>query len=130
MFQFLVLRRPRANHTSGYTNYGRMRGHGFNNDGTGSDLYMVANGYVAEDLRAGANDHAIADRRMPFPLFFARTAQRHSLVDQNVIANLGGFADDNAIAVVNEKPAPDARTWVDLDSGKETAKLRNDPRQE
>jgi hypothetical protein len=58
------------------------------------------------------------------------TAERYALVDQHVIADLAGFADDDAGAVVDEKTPSDARARMDFDVGKKAAELRNHSRQE
>jgi hypothetical protein len=123
VLQFLVLCRTGANYASRNTDYGRMCRHGLYYDRTGANLYMVANSYVAQDLCSRADDDAVADRRMPFPLFFTRAAQRHALINENIVSDFGGLADDNAIAVIDEESAADACAGVDLDPGKKPSEL-------
>ena len=47
------------------------------------------------------------------------------MIDKAVIADLGGFADDYAHAVVDDEAAADLRAGVDLDAGSVAADLRD-----
>ena len=71
----------------------------------------------AEQLRAGADHHLVADRRVALAAREARAAERDALVHRHVVADLGGLADHDAGAVVDEEAAPDLRGRVDLDAG-------------
>jgi hypothetical protein len=84
---------------------------------------------VAQDLGSGAHDNVVAEGGMTFAFFLAGAAQRDTLVNQAVVADLGSLADDNTHAMVDEEPAADCRAGMDLDSRKETADLRDDTRQ-
>jgi len=55
----------------------------------------------------------------------ARTAERHALIEQAVVADLGRLADDDAGAVVDDEAAADRRAGVDLDPGPELRPLRH-----
>ena len=55
------------------------------------------------------------------------SAERDPVVDHHVVADLGGFADHHAHAVVDEEPAPDGRAGMDLDAGEEARELRQHP---
>ena len=46
----------------------------------------------------------------------ARAAQRNALIDGHIIADDGRFADDHAVAVVDEHPAADLRAGVNLNA--------------
>ena len=50
-----------------------------------------------------------------FAVIFARTSQGHALIQGAVVADLGGFPNDHAHAVVDEQPFPDLGGGVDLD---------------
>src|SRR5581483_6738907 len=95
-----------------------------------TDLYVVADFDVAEYLRARSDRYIVPERRMPFPLLAACTAQGDALVKQHVVADLGGFADHDARPVINEKTPADGGAGVNLNLRKETADLRNNPRHE
>src|SRR5258706_7639356 len=59
----------------------------------------------------------------------ASTAQRHALVNQHVVADLGSLADHHAHAVVDEEAPPDAGPRVDVDTSHGAGKLRDHARQ-
>ncbi len=50
-------------------------------------------------------------------MFLTRTAEGHVLIEQHVVADFGGFADDDAHAMVNEEALADAGSGVDLNAG-------------
>ena len=56
-------------------------------------------------------------------------AQRNVLVDRDVVADLGAFAD-HAEAVVEEETLADLRTGMDVDPGQETREMVDQPRKE
>ena len=76
-------------------------------DGVGADAAVVADRDRPEDLRAGADRHAVADRRVALAALEAGAAERHALVDRDVGADLGGLADHHAGRVVDEEPGAD-----------------------
>src|SRR5687768_230858 len=84
---------------------------------------MVANSDIAENLCAGSYDDAITNCRVPFTFFFARAAERDALINQNAVTDLGCLADDYAVTMVNEEPAPDSRPRVNFDAGQKTREL-------
>ena len=57
-------------------------------------------------------------------------AERHAVVDHDVVADLGGLADDHAHAVVDEEPPADGRAGMDLDAGEEPGQLGDQPGRE
>ena len=63
-------------------------------------------------------------------LVLAGAAQGDSVVDEAVVSHLGGLADDDAHAVVDDQPAADLGPGVDLDAGPEPAPLGDEPGQE
>ncbi len=58
----------------------------------------------------------------------AGAAERHALIQQHVVADLGGFADHHAHTVIDKKPATDAGAGMDLDSGEKARQLRDQAR--
>ena len=46
-----------------------------------------------------------------------RAAQRNALINGHIVADDGGFADDHAVAMVDEHPAPDLRAGVNFNAG-------------
>ncbi len=87
------------------------------------DLGMIADADVAEHLRAGADHHSVADGGVALAGILARAAERHALVKQHVVANLGGLPDYYTGAVIDEEAPSDAGSWVNLDSGEGARKL-------
>ncbi len=68
-------------------------------------------------------------RWVALAVVLARAAQGHAVVDQAVIPHLGGLADDDAHAVVDDQAASDLGPGVDLDARPETAPLGHAPGQ-
>ena len=67
---------------------------------------------------------------MPLASLFAGAAQRDALVEGHVVADLGGFADDHAHAVIDEEAPADLGAGMDLDSGDPSRDLRQASRRE
>mgnify|MGYP001820787320 FL=1 len=81
----------------------------------------------AQYLRTRADHNSVAKSWVPFLLLQAGAAQRHPLVEHDVIADLGRFADYDTHAVVDDKPATDGRPWMDLDAGDGATRLADQP---
>ena len=60
----------------------------------------------------------------------ARAAQRHVLIERDVVADFGRLADDHAHAVIDEQSLADGRAGVDLDAGLFAGALRHNARQQ
>ena len=69
---------------------------------------------IAEDLGARADQHATGDLRMAIGALLACAAERDAVQDRDVIADDGGFADDEARRVIEEDAAADACGRVDI----------------
>src|SRR5690606_4948731 len=78
----------------------------------------------AQDLRARTDRHTVLQGRMPFAVTSGPTAQGDAVVQHHVVADLRGLADHDAHAVVDEEPAADPCTRVDLDAGQPARELR------
>ena len=70
-----------------------------------------------EDLGPGADHHAVAQRRMALALVPGGAAERHAVIQGDVVADLGGLADHDAGAVVDEEAPADARAGMNVDIG-------------
>ena len=81
----------------------------------------------AEHLCARADEDVIADGRVPLADVLARAAERDTVVYKAVVPDLGGLADDDAHAVVNDKALADLRAGVYLYPGAVPAALRDEP---
>ena len=62
--------------------------------------------------------------------FLAGPAQRNALIQQDVVADLGGLADHHPHAVVDEEPPADLCARVNLDPGGRAIDLRNNASQQ
>ena len=100
------------------------------NDGVRADAAVVADGERAEHLRTRRDQHVVADGRVALAGVLAGAAEGDAVVDGAVVADLGGLADDDAHAVVDEQALADLRTGVYLDAGHMPRKLRKRTREE
>ena len=78
-------------------------------DRAGGDARAMADLDIAENLRARADQHAVADLRMAVAGLLAGAAQRHALQDRDVVLDHRRLADDEAGRVVEEDALADAR---------------------
>src|SRR5215472_13082765 len=63
------------------------------NDGSGADTAVLANGDVAENLRASADNHAVFESGMALAVFLAGAAESDALVESDVVADDCRFAN-------------------------------------
>ena len=56
--------------------------------------------------------------------------QRHTVIKGAVVADLGGLADHDTHAVIDEQPAADAGAGMDLDAGQHPPDMRDEAAQE
>ena len=80
---------------------------------------------TTQHLGTGGHQHVVADGGVALALVLTGTAKGHAVVQQAIIANLGGLADDDTHAVVDDQTAADGSTGMDLNTGPESAPLRN-----
>ena len=87
---------------------------------------MTNRGSPAENGCVGVDDDAILDGRMSLGTTDqlairigceAQCAQRHPLIDFNMIADVASFADHHSRSVINKKRFTDCRAWMNIDSG-------------
>src|SRR5207248_2243966 len=90
------------------------------------DLDVVADLDIAQHFGSGPYDDVVAQRGMAFAALIAGAAEGDSLVEQDVVADFGGFADDDAGAVIDEEAPAYGGAGVNLDSGEESADLGDD----
>src|SRR5438034_8531022 len=115
----------RAHHASRNADDGRGIRHRTHHYRTCADLYVVADPDAAQNFRAGAYHHAVAQSGMALSFFIAGAAQRYALVEQAIVPDFRGFADDHARTVVDEKTPADAGARMDLNAGQEARELGN-----
>ena len=84
---------------------------------------------IAPSTFAPAPDHdAVLDGRMPLAVPAPPAAERHAVVEHDVVADPRRLADHHAHPVIDEEAPADARARVDLDAGEEARELRQEPR--
>src|SRR6185312_13057860 len=64
---------------------------------------------------------------MTFAALTTGTTDGHPLIQQNVVPDLGGFADHDPHAMINEQPLSDSGPGMNFDAGEKSRKLRNEP---
>ena len=75
----------------------------------------------------GRQQHIVPDRGMAFAGIFPGAAQRHAMVNHDIITDFGGLPDNDPHTMVNEQTMPDRCPRMDLDSGQETPQMRKHP---
>ena len=81
---------------------------------------MADHGFAAENSRPGIYDNVVFNGWMAFSGFFfihLQGAQRHPLVNLDIIADHRGFTDHNTSAVVDIKGMADLGARVNVDAG-------------
>src|SRR5437763_1931770 len=94
-----------------------------------TNLDVISDADIAQNFRTGSDYDAVADGRMPLAGILPRSAERHALVQQHVVSDLGCLADHHAHSVIDEETAPDSRARMDLDARHRSRELRNDARE-
>jgi hypothetical protein len=111
------------------SDHSRIIGNWLHNYRARADFYVISNNNISEDLGSGPNNDMVSYRGMALSLFLTGTTESYVLIDQDAVPDLGCLSDNNTHSVVNEKPATDPRSGMDLDSSEETADLGDDARQ-
>ncbi len=88
---------------------GGLRRHIGDHHRVGAHLRPVAHRDRAEQLRPRADRDVVLERRMALSAGESGAAQRHPLVERHAVADLGGLADHDAGAVVDEEVGADPR---------------------
>src|SRR6266498_351558 len=99
----------------------------FNDDGAAANLGALTDRDRSEHHRADADSHIVLERWMALASLLAGAAERHALVQRDPIADLARLADHHTHAVVDEETPADRRAGMDLDTGEESANLRDQP---
>ena len=94
-------------HLGGYAHGGGVGRQILQDHAAGAYTDVVADVDGAQHLSTGAHQHVVAQRGVALAGILAGAAQRHAVVDGAVVADLGGFAEDDAHAVVDEQLVAD-----------------------
>src|SRR5262249_50992179 len=98
-----------------HTRYRAARGHVVEHDRARGDARVLAHLDISQHLGAGADHHTAAYLRMAVAGLLARAAERHRMPHGDVILPHGGFADDNAVGVIDEYARTDLGRGMDVD---------------
>ena len=118
-----------SDNSSGDADHGGIFGDFSQNNGIGGDSSIIADFDGSQNLGAGTDHHIVAQSGMTLALHDAGAAQGHALVDQAVIADLRGRADDDAGAVVNDQTAADGGGGMNFDTRQPLGDLAQKPGQ-
>ena len=105
-------------------------GHLLEHHRPGGDSGVVVDGDGAQDLGPRPHHHVATQGGVALAHILAGAPQGHPLVEQAVVSQLGGLADDDAGAVVDDQPAADGGAGVDLNAGPEPGPLGQEAGQE
>ena len=115
-----------ADDFAGDADDGAVFGDGMDDNAAGADAGVVADVDIAEDLGTAADDNVVAEGGVALAGFFPGAAERDALIEKAVIPDLGGFADDDAHAVIDEETAADGGAGMNFDAGKPAGGLGNE----
>src|SRR5207245_2463073 len=88
-------------YSAGYADDNGVRRDFPHDDRPGADPAAGADLERADDLRAGADDHVVAERGMALLALEAGAAERDTLEERDVLADLGRLSDHHAHAVID-----------------------------
>jgi hypothetical protein len=94
---------------------------------TSANFNIVPEIDIAEDGRARPNHNPVSDGWVALATFITSAAESDSLIEQDIVSNFGGFADDYTHAVIYKKPFADFRSRMYLNASQPSRKLRNHP---
>ena len=95
--------------------HGRVGRNRIDHDRVGADAGVGADCDISQHLGPRTHDNVIPECRMPFFALVARSPEGHALVNQAIVSDDRGLANDCAHAMVDEKSAPDRGPRMDLD---------------
>src|SRR5215216_4929442 len=98
--------------------------------GAAADLGVVPDIDRAKDFGTDTDHNAVAKRRVSLPALLARPAERHRLIQGDIVTNHGCLADDDAHAMVDEEPPSDGRSGLNLNTHYKAAEMGNEASQQ
>src|SRR3990167_9088770 len=105
------------------------RRHLLGHHGIRADLGARADRERPQHLGTSSDHHTIFQRRMALTLVPTGAAKGYTLVKSDVIADLGGFTDDDAHTVVDKETPANLRTRVNFDTRRPAPEVRHHSRQ-
>ena len=120
----------RPHHPGRDADHGDFGRRAVDHDRVCADPRASSDGDGPKNFRAGADDDAIFQRRMALARRPGRAAQRHAVIQRDIVADLGGLADHDAGAMIDEEALADLRRRMDVDIGQKTAEPGQQPGRE
>ncbi len=80
------------------------------------DARAMADADVAQDLGPCPDQDAVLDLRVAVAVFLAGAAQCHGMQHRDVVADDGGFPDDDGMGMVDHDPLADPGIGMDVDA--------------
>lgn len=108
---------------SGNSDHELAAGDVFQHQSLRTDFCVVSHCHGTQHRCTGSDQNAVADRRVALGLRSRGPTQSYVVVHQHVIANFGGFTDDDPSTVVDEEPTSDGGSGMNLDIGEKTSEL-------
>jgi hypothetical protein len=90
----------------------------------GGDARARADGDVGLDFRPRSNDNALFKRRVTLGSIQMCPAQSHALINDDVVFNDRGFADDRSHSMVDDQIGADGRARMNVYSSQKPTELR------
>src|SRR5580704_3434419 len=95
----------------------RIRRRRRNHYGASADPAATADRHRTDNRGTRTDHHVVFERRVALFLLEAGAAERDALVEQHVVADLCGLADDDAHAVIDKEATPNLGARMDFDAG-------------
>ena len=105
-----------VNRLAGDAHHDHVRFHIFHDNGVRADPCIFAHSDCSQYFCARADHHAVLQGGVALAGPGAHPAQRDSVIKGDICADLGGFADHHAHAMIDEQARPDGRAGVDFDA--------------
>src|SRR6266849_9532151 len=97
---------------------------------SGANPAITSHRDVAQNLRAAADYHVVEKRRVALADFLAGPAERHTLVERDIVTDNGGLADHHTQTMIDEQTSANLRPRMNFNSGKQARHLRQPARQD
>src|SRR5579863_3989513 len=95
-FRRLLLLRPLADRPGRNSGDADASRHILQHHGIRPDARTAMDGERAQHLGAGTDDDVVLERRVALAAIERRAAERHTLIERYIVADLGGLANDDA----------------------------------
>jgi hypothetical protein len=109
IFRALIFYEPGISANGGASGW-----HALGDNSVSSNSAVIANCDVSNQFGSCSEDDSVPNRRVTFDRVQCFSPKCHTVINQNVIANLCRFTDYNSASVIDDKPSSDLGSWVNL----------------